>query len=347
MKTSWFKRVVGLSVAMSTVWLLAASLAIAAAVSHAPVRLIFDTDMGNDIDDVLALGVIHALQSRGECELLAVTLSKDNPYCAPFVDLVNTFYGRGDIPIGVVRDGKTPREGKLVRAMVELSDGGQPRYPHDLKSGADAPEAVSLLRQVLAAQPDDSVVMVVVGFSTNLARLLDSPADERSPLGGRDLVARKCRLLSIMAGKYQGEGPFGEYNIRMDLPAARKVYAAWPTPIVASGYEIGQSIRYPAISIERDFRYTPHHPLAEAYALYAKMPYDRPSWDLTSVLYAVRPDRGYFGVSQRGTIRVNDESATRLEPAPNGRHRYLTVSESQRVRVREALVQLASQPPNE
>ena len=66
-----------------------------------PVKLIFDTDMGNDIDDALALGVIHALQSRGECELLAVTLSKDNDFAGPFVDLVNTFYGRGNIPIGV------------------------------------------------------------------------------------------------------------------------------------------------------------------------------------------------------------------------------------------------------
>ena len=49
-----------------------------------PVKLIFDSDMGNDIDDALALGVIHALQSRGECELLAVTLSKDNDFAAPF-----------------------------------------------------------------------------------------------------------------------------------------------------------------------------------------------------------------------------------------------------------------------
>jgi hypothetical protein len=61
------------------------------------VRLIFDTDMGNDIDDALALGVIHALQNRRECELLAVTVTKDNEFSAPFVDLVNTFYGRGDI----------------------------------------------------------------------------------------------------------------------------------------------------------------------------------------------------------------------------------------------------------
>ena len=52
-------------------------------------KLIFDTDMGNDIDDALALGVIHALQSRSECTLLAVTLSKDNELAGPFVDLIN------------------------------------------------------------------------------------------------------------------------------------------------------------------------------------------------------------------------------------------------------------------
>ena len=43
-----------------------------------PVRLVFDTDIGNDVDDVLALGMIHSLQSRGHCELLAVTVTKDN-----------------------------------------------------------------------------------------------------------------------------------------------------------------------------------------------------------------------------------------------------------------------------
>ncbi|MFM8892792.1 MAG: hypothetical protein ACKOTB_14455, partial [Planctomycetia bacterium] len=69
-----------------------------AAPPHAPVRpvdIIFDTDIGNDIDDVLALGLIHALQSRGECRLLAVTITKDSPLAPPFTDAVNTFYDRG------------------------------------------------------------------------------------------------------------------------------------------------------------------------------------------------------------------------------------------------------------
>jgi len=29
-----------------------------------PLSIVFDTDIGNDVDDVLALGMIHALQSR-------------------------------------------------------------------------------------------------------------------------------------------------------------------------------------------------------------------------------------------------------------------------------------------
>ncbi len=310
------------------------------------VRLIFDTDMGNDIDDALALGVIHALQSRGECELLAVTLSKDNEFAGPYVDLVNTFYGRPDIPVGVVRNGKTPEDSKYIRQPAEAQDDkGRQRYPHRLRSGKDAPEAVGLLRKVLAAQPDGSVVIAVVGFSTNLARLLESPADEYSKLTGRELVALKCRLLSMMAGMFSPEKRQKEYNVFIDLAAAKKVFADWPTPVVASGFEIGQAIKYPAASIERDYRYVLHHPLREAYGLYQKMPYDRETWDLTAVLYAVRPDRGYFGLSQPGTVHVDAQEITQFTPAEAGHHRYLTVTPEQIARVREALVQLASQPP--
>lgn len=130
-------------------------------------------------------------------------------------------------------------------------------------------------------------------------------------------------------------------------PSARKVYEEWPTDVVASGYEIGRAIKYPAVSIERDFAYVEHHPVAEAYHLYGEMPYDRETWDLTSVLYAVRPARGYFGTSARGTIRVDEGDVTQFAESEQGRHRHLTVNAEQIVRVREALVQLASQPPTE
>ncbi len=328
----------------------AASLAILAIlaghVSAQPVPVIFDTDMGNDVDDALALGLIHALQSRGECQLLAVTLTKSNPLAAVFTDAVNTFHGRGNIPVGLVRNGPTPEPGRFLK-LAEARDGEALRYPRGLQDGNDAPEATALLRRILASQPDRSVVFVQVGFSTNLARLLDSPADDISPLAGRDLVAKKARLLSMMAGAFQpihGKRHL-EYNVILDIPAAKKVTTEWPTPIVWSGYEIGIAIPYPAVSIEQDYRYAAHHPVAEAYCLFAPPPHNRPTWDLTCVLYVVRPDRGYFGLSAPGRVIVEDNGDTRFEPDPNGSHRYLTVDANQCTRVTEAFVNLCSQPP--
>ena len=150
--------------------------------------LIYDTDICGDCDDVLALGMIHALQSRGACRLLAVTVSVDNDLAAPFVDAVNTFYGRGDIPIGVVGKGGVVEKSKYLGLVEEKDGSGRFRYPHNLLSGKDAPPATRVLRQALAAQPDGSVVIAQVGFSTNLARLLDSGPDEHSPLSGVELV---------------------------------------------------------------------------------------------------------------------------------------------------------------
>ncbi len=133
--------------------------------------------------------------------------------------------------------------------------------------------------------------------------------------------------------------------MRLDLCAAAKVFAEWPTPIVASGWEIGSTILYPAVSIDKDFRYVERHPVAEAYRHYKAMPYDRPTWDLTSVLYAVRPDRAYFGLSKPGAIVVDSEGYTRFTPSEDGSRRFLTVTPEQRTTVLATLVQLASEPP--
>lgn len=213
--------------------LLAGFAAIVALVAPAraaePVPLIFDTDIGNDIDDALALAMIHTLESRGECHLLAVTISKDNPYSATFVDLVNTFYGRPDISIGLVHGGVAPQDSRYIRQPSLAQDDGHPRYPHRLADGHSAPEAVALLRRTLAAQKDGSVVMVQVGFSTNLARLLDSPAGADSPLGGSALVRQKVRLLSIMAGSFSpglAAKRYKEYNVAVDKASATKLFAA-------------------------------------------------------------------------------------------------------------------------
>ena len=312
-----------------------------------PVQIIFDTDIGNDVDDVLALSLLHSLESRGQCHLLAVTVTKPDEIACPFVDAINHFYGRPEIPIGFTRSRLKNDPSKFL-LLADLKDAGKPRYPHRLKRSSDAPAATALLRKTLSRQPDGSVVLVQVGYFSNLAALLDTPGDSFSRLDGRALVLQKVRYLSVMAGAFQAIGDnqhFLEYNVTQDLPAARKLAQSWPTPIVWSGFEIGIAVPYPAVSIERDFAYVPHHPAAEAYRLYNPPPHERPTWDLTSALYAVMPDRGYFGLSPQGRVTIEPDGFTRFMPEPNGRDRYLTLDETQKPRLREALVQLASQPP--
>lgn len=290
-----------------------------------PVPLIFDTDMGNDVDDALALAIIHSLESRGETKLLAVTITKDNPYAARFIDIVDTFYGRPEIPIGVVRNGKTPEDSAMIRVPVESN-----RYA---RRSAPPADAVDVLRKALSAAPDHSVVIAQVGFSTNLARLL--AAD-------KDLVSRKVRLVSAMAGAFPS-GP-AEYNIKTDIPSARKLCEEWPTPIVFSGFEIGKALLFPAAAVEHNFGWTPNHPVADAYRAYMKMPYDRPTWDLTAVLYAVRPDAGYFGLSPSGRVTVDAQGVTRFAETAAGPHRYLILDPAAKGRTLEALILLATEP---
>ncbi len=295
-----------------------------------PLDVIFDTDMGNDVDDALALAMLHAFASRGEVKLLAVTVSKDNPWAAEYVRLVDEYYGRGTIPVGIVHDGKTREDGLYVRQVCELHG----RHP------AGTEDAVPLLRKTLAAEPDGAVTLIQVGFSTNLARLMESAPDQFSDLSGMELVKRKVRLLTVMAGNFAAPKP--EYNVATDVPAASKLFTSWPTDIYFSGFEIGEAILFPAASIEHDFPVG--NPVAEAYRAYAKMPYDRPSWDLTTVLYDLRPDGGYFDISPPGNVLVSPDGVTRFQPAAQGKRYFLKVDPVQAARVREACVWLASQP---
>jgi len=319
------------------------ALAVATAAAGEPVRIVFDTDMGNDVDDAIALATLHAFETRGAARILAVTITKDNRWAAPYVDLLNTYYGRPGIPLGMVRNGVTPEDGNYTAVVSgKQRPGGALLYPRKVTPESAVPDAQTVLRQTLEAQPDSSGVVVQTGFSTNLARLLDSPADAISPLSGSDLVKRKVRLLVVMAARFSDSQL--EYNIEKDIPAAQKLFAGWPTPIVVSPFELGAQTTYPAARVDRDFRYVPDHPLADAYRAYQKMPYDEPLWDPTAALYAVRPDAGYFNLSPEGRVTVSDKGVTTFS-AGGGQTRILSANAEQRARIVEVVAALASQPP--
>jgi hypothetical protein len=140
-----------------------------------------------------------------------------------------------------------------------------------------------------------------------------------------------------------------EFNLRLDVTSAQKLFERWPTPIVDSGFEIGLNMLFPAKSIEDDFSYVRNHPIADSYRTFTlgpyKWPHDHSTFDLTAVLYAARPDRGYFTLSKPGKITVLPDGSSKFEEIEGGKQRYLILEDSQRARTLEAMVMLASQPP--
>jgi hypothetical protein len=289
-----------------------ACLGVANAVAKTPVRVIFDTDLGADVDDAGAVAVLHALADRGEADILAMGLSVTHRWSAPCLDAMNTYYGRPDIPIGVVK-------GKGVDDGCKYAESIAKEFPHDLKSPDEAADVVSLYRQVLAKQPDNSVVLVTVGFLTNVANLLNSKADEHSKLTGVELVRQKVRSWVCMGGQF----PTGtEYNIKLDAVSSQRAIQSWPVAIVFSGFEIGEPIATGA-----GLKDTPtSNPIRRAYELYNGLSM-RSSWDQTAVLYAVRGESGkvadVWDVHTKGSNEIFADGRNLWHDAPDRNHAYL------------------------
>ena len=315
-------------------------------VTEEPVKIIFETDLGNDIDDALALDMLYKYMDTGKAELLAICLNKEGRAPAEYADIMNTWYGYPDVPIGIIHDGIDCENDAVNYAMAvaEMKDeSGNLKYARSLENHDALPESHLLTREILSKQKDGSVTMVSVGFSTNLIRLLDTRPDEYSELDGEELVARKVNLLVIMAGCFNDPG-IHEYNVVKDIPAAKRIMGEWPTEVVVTPFELGVRVCYPASSIEKDFGWAQDHPMVDAYESYMPMPYDRPMWDPSAVLYAVERDK-WFNVSPAGRIEVSDAGSTTFTESSEGNRRYLYVDDVQADVMKNHFVELVSTKP--
>ena len=252
-------------------------------------KIIFDTDIGPDYDDVGALAMLHALADQSKCELLATIASNDYPNVVPVLSVINTYFQRPNLPVGMVK-------GKSVRlpAWQKWDSVIVSKYPHRLKSNDEAEDAVTLYRKILAAQPDKSVTIVTVGFITNMANLLKSGADAHSPLDGVALVKQKVRHLVAMAGAF----PSGkEFNVEKDAAASKYAFENWPTEIYFSGVEIGRNIFSGLPLVNSSIQ---NSPVKDVFAISIPMSKEdekgRKSWDQTAVLVAVEGVEKFYAL---------------------------------------------------
>ncbi len=271
--------------------------------SRKAVNIIFDSDMGPDYDDVGAITILHAYTDKGEANILATMASTKYDGVAGVLNVFNTHFNRPDLPIGV------PKGNALtLRDWQHWTDTLLARYPHKIKSNDEAEDAVTLYRKILSAQPDNSVTIVTIGFLTNLSNLLSTDADQYSPLTGVELVKKKVKLLVCMGGRF----PLGyEFNVMKDAKASQNVYTNWGTPIIFSGFEIGQKIHVglPLIhnaAIKND-------PVKDVFRISIPMAKEdsagRMSWDETAVLVAIKGYSQWYTLHQ-GRITVADDTAS-------------------------------------
>src|ERR1700722_6077526 len=153
-----------------------------------PLPVIFDTDMGPDYDDVGAITLLHAFADSGKATILATMASNKYEGVAAVINLFNTYFHRPEIPIGVPRTHAVNQKDKQ-----HWTDSILAKYPHAIVRNDQAADAVTLYRRVLAKQADHSVVIITVGFLTNLQGLLQSKPDAFSTLDGLELVRKKVQ----------------------------------------------------------------------------------------------------------------------------------------------------------
>jgi pyrimidine-specific ribonucleoside hydrolase len=304
--------------------------------SEKSVAVIFDTDMGPDYDDVGAITLLHAFADKGEAIILATIASTKYEGVGSVLSVLNTYFKRPDLPIGV------PRGNALtLRDVQHWSDTLIARYPHSIKSNDEAMDAVDLYRTVLALQPDNSVTLITVGFLTNIAGLLQSKPDIHSPLPGVDLVNRKVSKLVSMAGKF----PSGkEFNVAEDARASMYVFKNFKKPIILSGFEIGEKIKTGLPLIQNNK--IKNSPVKDVFRI--SIPLDsedkngRSSWDQSAVLVAVRGTKPFYKL-ECGVMTVNPDGSNSWEP--NGKAHCRLVEDKPSSEVQKVINDLMMHQP--
>ena len=312
-------------------------------------KIILDTDIDTDCDDVGALATLHALVNRGEAEIVGIVCDIPNPSCAKCVQAINAWCGRPNLDVGLVavKGWETSLRSETYRNTRQgfVDRRGSPLYVDLIAAEWEARltsvsvhDAVQLYRTKLVGADDGSIVICAVGLLTALSELLKSGPDAISPLTGTELVEQKVKKLVTMA---LGAMPVGndQWNWKMDSVAAEHVLSDWPTTIAVS--QAGENITTGA----RLGKETPlGNPIRRAYEIWhSGEAGNRSSWDQVAVLYAVRGLNDCF--EETGGQRIEYTAATgahiwkSLEDGPEHLHLKLSITEEEMAaRIEEFMV---------
>lgn len=290
-------------------------------------KVILDTDLGGDIDDLGALAVLHALANADRCEILGIISDTPQPDAVSAIDAVNRWYGRPDLPVG--RRHTLRHLDTYATAVARASQ--------NVLSGHNAPLAVDVYRRLLANAPDRSVTIVTIGVLFLVNDLLDSESDEVSSMNGFELVDAKVDRFVMMGGNYPTNTSLTETNFHAwNTPGVTKrCIERIKRPIAFVGGELGDRVN--GYGTGAGLNGLPiDHPVRIGYTDFFRRP---PSWvpdstkpwseiqpwsiwDQIAVHHAVCRDSEVYE-EVRGLNQINESGTNVFTPDDSGSHTYL------------------------
>ncbi len=188
------------------------------------IPVILDTDIGTDIDDTWALGM---LLNCPELDLKLVTTDTgDTPYRAKIVAKFLERAGRTDVPVGVGLFATWGPETRIQEAWVE-------GYELEDFPGTIVQDGVQAIIETIMNSPEP-VTLLCIGPVPNIAEAL-----KREPR-----IVENARFVGMFGAIRRGYGGKNqvqkEYNVTNNVPASQAAFeAAWEktiTPLDTCGY---------------------------------------------------------------------------------------------------------------
>jgi hypothetical protein len=285
-------------------------------------KIILDTDLCGDCDDVGAMAVLLNLDRLGYAKTLAVTYCLGNPWGSDFIQHTLDWFGRNDIPYGKLTDYSYANYDVHNKRFIQPYFEQFPR-----KEQYPAPyDSIRLLRRILAENNSTKdITLCAIGGLHNVNLLFTSAPDDISPKSGAELMQENLCEVVLMFGNFAHPDQ-GECNAGYDIPGGQHFLKHCPVPITFAGFETGVHLMTGAPSEHQK----PGHPVRESYRLREQGKFVRNSWDPVTVYYAVMGTQGLWRHSAPCTVALNNDASLNIKEG--GDHRYLIqIAEDDRI----------------
>ena len=214
-------------------------------------KVLFDTDIGTDIDDAVCLAYLLA---QPACELLGITTVSGEATKRAMLASALCRVAGGDVPTypGAEEPLLITQRQPHAQQAAALGD-----WPH--RSAFPLGSAVEFLRQTIRANPGE-VTLLAVGPLTNVGLLFRTDPE----------IPRLLKGLMLMCGQFFGRSPGRgpvEWNAFCDPHAAAIVYQSAVAAHRSHGLDVTQQVRMPAKEVRARFQ----APLLQPVAAFAEV----------------------------------------------------------------------------